>query len=122
MKQAWPTVLEVSVGEVDGYPCVRLSGEGERQGAQEVAHTFERLIGQGRTRLVLDTRDLRFLDPRCCAMLETVVQRLADEGGLLVVVDQSLPVERALKLLSLEQMVHVAPSVSQATTYLDWHE
>ena len=50
------------------------------------------------------------------------LQRLEEEGGLLVVVDQSLPVERTLKLLDLAQTVHVVPGVRQATAYLDGYD
>lgn len=122
MKQLWEETLQLAVREVEGYPCIHLSGEGEACGAGALEQAFEALIGQGQTRVVLDTRGVRFLDPRCSDAIARIVQRLEAEGGMLVVVDQSLPVERTLKLLEVERLVQVVPTVGQATTYLDWHE
>lgn len=122
MKPVWAETLRLDVVEVDGYPCVRLTGEGEQCGADTLERAFETLIRRGMTRVVLDTRDVRFLDPQCYEALESVVHKLEATGGLLVVVDQSLPVERTLKLLDVERLAPVVPTISQATTYLDWHE
>ena len=111
--------LELGLEYVDGYPCVRMSGESGREGAGVLRDTIQTLLNEGHTDLVLDTRDLRFLDLRCCSVLEEAAERLEEEGGQLVVVDQSLPVERTLKLLSVEHRVQVLPTISQATHYLD---
>jgi anti-anti-sigma regulatory factor len=52
--------------------------------------------------------------------IEAVLQRLAGEGGGLVIVDRCAPVERALKLMGLEQLTHVVPSLPEAVRYLEW--
>jgi anti-anti-sigma factor len=122
MKQAWSETLRVEVSQIDNYPCVRLTGEGEGVGARLLERTLRRLIEGGHNRLVLDTRDVRFLDQRCYEALEAVVRMLEEEGGRLVVVDQSLPVERTLKLLHVERLAPVVNSISQATSYLEWRE
>lgn len=122
MRRLWDETLQLEVREVEGYPCVHLSGEGEACGAGALEQTFEALIGRGQTRVVLDTRDLRFLDPRCFDAIARIVERLTKAGGMMVVVDPSLPVERTLKLLDVERLAHVVPTVGQAATYLDWHE
>ena len=122
MRRAWSKALQLELSEVDGYPCIRLAGEGECRGAELLEQALDHVIAQGHQKVILDTRDILFLDPVCYEVLASAIQRLEREGGLLVVVDQSLPVERTLKLLNLEQLVHVVPAVSQATTYLDWHE
>jgi anti-anti-sigma factor len=119
MKQVWCDTLEVEVEEKEGYPCVRLHGEGERRGAERLAQAIERLIAEGSTDVIVDARSVRFLDPHCARALEEALQRLQEEGGTLVLVDQSPPVERTLKLLGLEQRAHVAPTVSQAVHYLE---
>jgi anti-anti-sigma factor len=122
MRKAWSETLQVKVEQVEGYPCVRLTGEGECAGAEVLEGVIQGLLDDGQHRVVLDTRDVRFLNQRCYEALEAAVRNLEEEGGLMVVVDQSLPVERTLKLLDIERLVHVVPSVSQATAYLDWHE
>jgi anti-anti-sigma factor len=122
MKQAWPETLGIAVHNVDGYPCLKFTGEGECNGARHLEQVLNGLIEEGHTRIILDTREMRFLDPSCAESLVRVFRRLEGEGGTMVVVDSCLPLERALKLLTLEQLAHVVPSISQAMAYLEWHE
>jgi anti-anti-sigma factor len=121
MREVLSGALEGAVRAADCYPCVCLSGEGGTGGAEELEKTFDRLLAEGHTHLVLDTRELRFLDPRCFDTLEAIIRRVEEEGGMLVIVDQTLPVERTLKLLNLEEHAHVVPSISQAAAYLAWN-
>lgn len=119
MKQVWCDTLEVEVDEKEGYPCVRLHGEGERHGAARLTEAIEQLIGAGHTDVIIDARSVRFLDPDCAQALQAAMERLQEEGGTLVLVDQSPPVERALKLLGLDQHAHVASTLSQAVHFLE---
>ena len=121
MKQALPNQLEFEVGETAGYVCVRVQGEGEAQGARRLEAALNELIGKGQIHLILDLRDIRFLDPVSCEAIKSAMERAEDEGGCIVVVDQSLPLERALKLLGLDKLAHVVPTISQATRYLTAH-
>lgn len=119
MKQVGYDTLEVVVDEQEGYPCVRLHGEGERRGAERLTRVIEGLIGAGHTHVIIDARGVRFLDPYCALALQSALERLQEEGGTFVMVDQSPPVERALKLMGLEQHAHVASTLSQAVHYLE---
>lgn len=119
MRDGWVDTLEVEVTEESGYPCLRLSGEGERDGAGRFSRIADALIDEGHLQLILDARSIRFLDPECAAAIEAVRQRLEEEGGALVIVDRCLPVERALKLMGLDRVTHVVPSLSQAVRCLE---
>lgn len=119
MKPVWCDTLEVEVDEQEGYPCVRLHGEGERRGAARLTEEIERLIGAGHTHVIIDARGVRFLDPSCAQALEAAWERLKEEGGTFVLVDHSPPVERALKLLGLDQLAQVASTPSQAVRFLE---
>jgi anti-anti-sigma factor len=121
-KRANDRGLGVEVRDVGGYPCVRMTGQGTPTDAARVATTFEDMLNTGARRLLLDMRDVAFLDIACHDALARAIQRLRQSGGVLVLVDHSLPTERTLKLLSLERLVDVVPTMSQATAYLDWHE
>ena len=121
MKQALPNQLEFEVGETAGYVCVRVQGEGEPQGARRLETALTELISEGHRHVILDMRDIRFLDPVSCDAIKSALERAEEEGGRFVVVDQSLPLERALKLLGLDKLAHVVPTISQATRYLSAH-
>ena len=121
-RHAWTDTLTIDVFRCESYPCVRVGGEGEERGAEVLGGILAHLIRSGYTRIIMDTRDLRFMDQHTCTAVVDAINLLDDEDGMLVLVDSSLPVERSLKLLDLERLVHVAPSLSQAVAYLDWHE
>ena len=119
MRDCWSDTLDVEVTEESGYPCLHLSGEGERAGAGRFTRIAEALVDAGHTQLILDARGIRFLDPECAATIEALRQRLEEEGGALVIVDRCQPVERALKLMGLDLVTHVVPSLSQAVCCLE---
>ncbi|MFN3653290.1 MAG: STAS domain-containing protein [Armatimonadota bacterium] len=111
--------LELNVYRVDGYPCLRLTGEGDPQGADRLEAACRELMLAGHHRMVVDARDVQFFDPDCARRLEEICQELQEEGGGMVLVDRSLPVERSLKLVGLDRCVPVAASIAEATRCLD---
>src|SRR4051794_35111155 len=54
--------LDLEVVQASGYPCVRLSGEGNCDGSLRLSETLAHLVESGYRRLVLDTRELIYLD------------------------------------------------------------
>jgi len=122
MRQAWADTLQIEVLRCEDYPCIRLTGEGEERGARVLSGIVEHLVRSGYPRMIVDTRELRFLDQHAYDVLLEGLGTLENEDGLMVIVDNCLPVERSLKLLDLEQRAHVASTISQAVAYLDWHE
>lgn len=117
-ERAWGNTLELEVEEAAGFPSIRLHGEGERRGAARLRELAEELIRNGKTDIIVDARGVRFLDPDSAEALSAVMARLEEEGGALVIIDQSQPVERALKLLGMEQLAHVVATPEQAVRYL----
>ena len=59
-----------------------------------------------------------YLDNSCSQALTGAVEQVRAAGGECVIVDQSDPLERSLKLLNLGQLVQAVPTISQASTYL----
>jgi anti-anti-sigma factor len=120
MKSPRPRPSAVELDEVDGYPRLRLCGECGSTTAGQLQQRLNGLIEGGRLQILLDTRDISYLDPTCHAILADAIDRIRAAGGAFVIVDQSPPVERILKLLNLEAQSQVVPTTSQATTYLRW--
>jgi anti-anti-sigma factor len=120
MKATCTQPFALQVDEVDGYPCVRILGECDSRAARPLLDQLIALLSAGRKRIVLDTRDVRYVDVHCDSILTRAVEAIQEAGGTVVVVDQSPPVERTLKLLGISQLVEVVPTTNQATTYLNW--
>jgi len=106
--------------EVDGFPRLRLCGECGNATADQIRRGLESLIEAGRLEILLDTREVSYLNPACHGILSEAIGRVRAAGGAFVIVDQSSPVERILKLLNLEAHSQVVPTTSQATDYLRW--
>jgi len=120
MKSPEPRVPDMRLGEIDGFPCVVLCGECDSGLARRLSQRLDQLIRDGCRGLMVDTREVRYLDNSCYQALTGAVEQVRAAGGECVIVDQSDPLERTLKLLSLGEQVKSVPTVSQATTYLRW--
>jgi anti-anti-sigma factor len=120
MRQAYAEAFGMELKQACGFPVIHLSGEGDERACELLESAISELSVRGYTRIILDTRDLRFLTPPCLETLEDLATRLEHEGGLLVAFDQCLPVERTLKLLGLERCIHVVPTLAQAADLLNW--
>jgi anti-anti-sigma factor len=108
----------MSLDLVSGYPRLTLHGECGATAATELRDRMERLISRGYLAIMLDTRDVSFLDGEFHDTLVRTINRVREAGGAFVIIDQSTPVERMLKLMSLEQLSRVVSTASQAATYL----
>ena len=120
MKSPEPRVPDMRLDEIDGFPCLVLCGECDSGLARRLSQRLDQLIREGCRGLMVDTREVRYLDNSCYQALTGAVEQVRAAGGECVIVDQSDPLERTLKLLSLGEHVRSVPTVSQATTYLRW--
>jgi anti-anti-sigma factor len=120
MKSPEPRVPDMRLDEIDGFLCVVLWGECDSGLARRLSQRLDQLIREGCRGLMVDTREVRYLDNSCYQALTGAVEQVRAAGGECVIVDQSDPLERTLKLLSLGEQVKSVPTVSQATTYLRW--
>src|SRR5437667_8929348 len=102
MKSPRPLPPALELGEVDGFPYLRLAGECGVAAAGPLQRELDSLINTGRLFILLDTREVIYLDSSCYTILSAAIERICAAGGRLVIVDQSRPVERTLKLLNLE--------------------
>src|SRR5437660_745580 len=120
MKSPEPRVPDMRLDEIDGYPRVVLSGECDSELAGRIRQRLDQLIRGGCRGVMVDTREIRYLDNSCYQALTGAVEQVRAAGGECVIVDQSEPLERTLKLLSLGELVRAVPTISQASSYLRW--
>jgi anti-anti-sigma factor len=108
----------MSLDLVSGYPRLTLHGECGATAATELRARMERLISRGYLAIMLDTQDVSFLDGEFHDTLVRTITRVREAGGAFVIIDQSPPVERMLKLMNLEQLSRIVPTAGQAAIYL----
>jgi anti-anti-sigma factor len=120
MKSPEPRTTDMQLDEIDGYTRLILRGECDSGIAALLNQRLDQLIRGGCRGLMVDTREVRYLDGSCCRALAGAIERVRASGGECVIVDQSDPLERTLKLLNLSEMAMAVPTVSQASSYLRW--
>jgi len=120
MRGAEPRFTDMWMDEIYGYPRVVLQGECDSGIAFRLRLRLDELLLAGCRQFMVDTRGLRYLDANCLQALSGAIERLRAAGGECVLIDQSEPLERTLKLLSLGEFVEAVPTVSQAASYLRW--
>ena len=120
MKSPEPRCTDMKLDEIDGYPRLVLRGECDSGIAAWLDQRLDQVIEAGRRGLMVDTREVRYIDGHCCRALVGAIERVRAAGGECVIVDQSDPLERSLKLLTFGDMAMAVPTVSQASSYLRW--
>ena len=93
------------LGEVDVRPDVTvlvLHGELDIVTVAEVRALLDEAGAPGCTRLVIDLRDVPFVDVLCLSAILATVDRLRDLGGEASVVGASKPVRRMCALLGAD--------------------
>jgi anti-sigma B factor antagonist len=120
MKAPQPRSTDMRLDLFDGYPRLVLRGECNTGLAARLKERLDQLLQGGCRGIMLDTRDMRYLDQSCYLALTSAIERLRASGGECVIVDGSDSLERSLKLLNLGASVVAVPTLSQASSYLSW--
>jgi anti-anti-sigma factor len=120
MKAPEPRSTDMRLDEIDGFPRLVLRGDCNSRLAVLLEQGLDQLLERGCRGIVLDTREIRYMDQSCSSALTQAIERLRAAGGDCVIVDQCDSLERSLKLLNLGSSVVAVPTLSQASTYLRW--
>jgi anti-anti-sigma factor len=108
-------LAEVSFEERDGIPIARVTGEIDLSNASDLARSLEKATQQLATGLVLDFTSTHYLDSAGVHFVFGVGRQLRDRGQRLVlVVPPGSPVEAVLRVVGIESLAAVAPTVDGA--------
>lgn len=99
-----------------------LSGEFDQSSAHKFDEEVDALIGDYRTRIVVDLSQLRFMDSAGLTRLLHTQRRLRPLGGEQVVAAPPGVVKTAIKTAGIDQTVRVFPDVDEACKYFSHPE
>ena len=88
----------------EGFPVLVLRGEIDLETAPEVRTALQRLRDSGARTIVLDAQEVEFLDSVGISVLIAARERLADDGGGLIVRAPSRQARRTLEIAGLSAM------------------
>ena len=98
----------------NGILKVVLAGSMNEEGVLEVESQFNEIMKLKMTKVIIDLKDLTFLNSRGIRTLVFSAKLLREKGGKLVLVNPSAPVEETIKTAGVDAIVPIAPDLSAA--------
>jgi anti-sigma B factor antagonist len=109
---------ELSVVEAAGPKTLRLTGEFDLSNNHELEHALTAAIGAGARDLIVDLRDVSFLDGTTVNTLVLARKRSARRNGQIVLVRPPSPVWRVFVLTGMSRAFAAFDSPESAARYL----
>lgn len=108
--------VELSVGGFDGHAVVALHGELDLTGVPAVASHLIAAVAAWGPLIIVNLADLEFVD--CCGLgvLVRVLEWARESGGDVLLAAPQQHVRRLLRLVGLDGVFSVYPSVKQAAS------
>jgi anti-sigma B factor antagonist len=118
MALANKSLLNAGISEVKGSYVVTVAGECDMSTApqlKDVLFSAVRASQDNPPRLVVDFREVTYLDSCVYWVLASVGKKIAEKGGSAVlVVGAGQPIRRAVKLLQIERLMNLYPGIDEA--------
>jgi anti-sigma B factor antagonist len=107
--------MRIEERQIQDVTVIRLSGRVTlTDGADLLRETLQRLIGHGRTSLVLDFRDVPYIDSQAMAVLIRTQATLGRQGGGLILLQVSGHVRALLTVTGLSSVFEMFDTEADA--------
>jgi anti-sigma B factor antagonist len=106
--------LRTDVSEIAGWTVVNVFGEVDVATAPDLRGLLIRLVGEGKTRLVLDLEGVDFLDSTGLGTIISVLKRARTHGGDLRLVATQARITRLFEITGLDRAVPLLPDLDTA--------
>jgi anti-anti-sigma factor len=106
-----PHPFEVSVDDLDRVKVVRVQGEVDAATAPRMGETVNRLLGM-QERVVLDLRDVDFMDLHGLGVMIRATRRARSDGGSFAIAHPAPCVRRLVALVHAENELRILPDGS----------
>jgi len=97
-----------------GVGYLKLSGELDIGGAEEIGRDFSSLITSKKTSIILELSNVTLLTSEGLAMLMAGINSLRENGRIMVVLNPNPKVERVLKLANLKDLLPIEHDMEAA--------
>jgi anti-sigma B factor antagonist len=106
--------LRTEVSEIAGWTVVNVYGELDVATAPDLREQLIGLVGEGRTRLVLDLDGVDFLDSTGLGTVVSALKRARTHGGDLRLVCTQARITRLFEITGLDKAVPLLPTLDAA--------
>lgn len=105
-------VTVINIG--NGILKVVLNGSMNEPGVLEVESQFYEIMKLKMTKVIIDLKDVNFLNSRGIRFLIFAAKLLHEKGGKLVLVNPPAAVEETMKTVAVDTIVPIAPDLNTA--------
>lgn len=107
--------LKIEPKTVDEKTVIlKLSGEMDIYSAPKLKEQAADLIKEGKSRLLLEMTELKYIDSSGLGVLVAAMTRAKENGGVLCLISPTRPVCRLLEIIGLDQILKCYPNVEDA--------
>jgi anti-sigma B factor antagonist len=106
--------MELTVHEDHGVTVVMVSGEVDAGNSAQLGEELDRLLSEGRRRLVIDLGKVGFMDSSGLATLVRYYKRARSNSGDICLASLQPPVRRVFQLTRLDRVFDLHPDVAKA--------
>jgi anti-anti-sigma factor len=99
--------VEFATGTADAWPVLRVAGEVDIQTSPTLAERLQSVLDQGHPSLLVDLREVTFLDSTGLSVLIAGLRRCQDAGGELRLVSPRPNVRKVFEITGLTEVFHV---------------
>lgn len=110
--------LKVGIGHRDDVSIIEARGDCDLITCRKLREAADNLLNTGRCKIVFDCRDMSYIDSSGFRILLDVRDKAVKKGGNIALVSLAAPVERAFKLLRLDELIITANTVEEAVEKL----
>jgi anti-sigma B factor antagonist len=109
--------LEIEATTSDGIAFVRFVGELDLTAAEQAEHALAEVEVN---EVVLDLRDLTFIDSTGLRIVLSAEARARERDGRVVIVRGPEPVDRVFRLAQLDERLHLVDTLDEAGVEEQW--
>lgn len=106
--------IEIEVERTDGIPVVKVAGEVDLYSSPELRRAVLAEAEKRPAKLVVDLSKVLYMDSSGVATLVEGLQKLEQNGGMLVLCGLGEMVQEVFKLTRLDSVFRILPSVEEA--------
>lgn len=110
--------LDIRTESVEGIPVVKVVGDVDILTSDRFREVVLQLISEGNNRLVIDLREVGFLDSSGLMVLIQALHRTRQAGGGLALADRTQPLRPVIRVTGLSKTFGIYPEPEDAARSL----
>ncbi|MDI6827320.1 MAG: STAS domain-containing protein [Armatimonadota bacterium] len=119
MAETWNvSKIDVDIRYADDIPIIEAKGECDLITSRKLKEAADNLLDTGRNKIIFDLRNMVYIDSAGFRILLDAKNKATEKGGDIILVSLTEPVDRAFKLLRLDELITRVETIDEAVARL----